>query len=123
MLTAHSTRYSQPRDERMHYAIAVLTEGRSDAVGRHLRIVRKLDYKETRTNAPRVEEGNILGDDRGMSSPRLLYYHLNPTHTRARAHTHTLSLTHTPSVRHSGGRDSSRTRISNVRAYDYFTLL
>ena len=55
----------KPRDERMRYAIAVLTEGRSDAAGRRLRTVRKLDYKETRTNAPHGEENNILGDDRG----------------------------------------------------------
>ena len=55
----------KPIDSRMMYAIAVMTPGRSDAAGRNLRTVRKLDYKETRTNAPYHEESNILGDDRG----------------------------------------------------------
>jgi hypothetical protein len=57
--------YDKPRDERMTYAIAVLKEGRSDAAGRKLRTVRKLDYKETRTNEQRREENSILGEDRG----------------------------------------------------------
>ena len=55
----------KPRDARMTYAIAVLQDGRSDAVGRHLRTVRKLDYKETRTNEQHREESGALGDDRG----------------------------------------------------------
>jgi GNAT superfamily N-acetyltransferase len=55
----------KPKDARMTYAIAVLTDGRSDAAGRRLRTVRKLDYKETRTNEPRREENCVLGEDRG----------------------------------------------------------
>ena len=51
----------KPRDTRMTYAIAVLKDGRSDAVGRNLRAVRKLDYKETRTNEPRRDESSVLG--------------------------------------------------------------
>ena len=47
------------------YTLAVLQDGRSDAVGRHLRTVRKLDYKETRTNEHHGEESGALGDDRG----------------------------------------------------------
>ena len=49
----------KPKDERMTYAIAVLTDGRSDAAGRRLRTVRKLDYKETRTNEQRREEEGV----------------------------------------------------------------
>ena len=49
----------------MTYAIAVLKDGRSDAAGRRLRTIRKLDYKETRTNEQRREENSILGEDRG----------------------------------------------------------
>ena len=49
----------------MTYAIAVLKDGRSDAAGRRLRTVRKLDYKETRTNEQRREEDRVLGEDRG----------------------------------------------------------
>ena len=49
----------------LRYAIAVLTDGRSDAAGRRLRTVRKLDYKETRTNEQRQEENCVLGEDRG----------------------------------------------------------
>ena len=55
----------KPRDTRMTYAIAVMKDGRSDAVGRNLRAVRKLDYKETRTNEPRRDESSVLGEDRG----------------------------------------------------------
>ena len=54
-----------PRDENMRYIIAVLKDGRSDAVGRNLRTTRHLNYNEKRPCAPRGGEPTPLGDDHG----------------------------------------------------------
>ena len=66
-----STRYKaqdilQPRDARMRYIIAILAGGRTDAVGRSLRMTRIMNYSETRPYAPREhDENNEAGEDKG----------------------------------------------------------
>ena len=50
----------------MRYIIAILTEGRTDAVGRSLRMTRIRNYSETRPYAPREhDENDNMREDKG----------------------------------------------------------
>ena len=60
-----STRYKaqdilQPRDTRMRYIIAILTEGRTDAVGRSLRMTRIRNYTAKRGHMLRVSMMRVI---------------------------------------------------------------
>ena len=54
----------QPRDDRMRYIIATLQHGRSDAIGRNLRMTRMLNYSVTRQYTRRnpAEDADICVD-------------------------------------------------------------
>ena len=56
----------KPRDTRMTYLVAVLKEGRSDTVGRSLRMTRIRNYSETRPYNPREHDGgDQVKEDKG----------------------------------------------------------